>query len=98
MRPAKFFLGLLLAAAVLITFLKILLFFVTAALVLGTLFFAGRAFWYLGGRRQYQLQRNYGNWVDNSMVGNRQSAAEPLDPNYRRRFRETPFARQIEVV
>jgi len=101
MRPAKIFLGLLLAAAVLITFLKILLFFVMAALIMGTLFFAGRAFWWLGGRgsrRSAYLYGDSGNWFADRSFQGRYAAVEPLDPRARQRFEPLGFARKIEVA
>jgi hypothetical protein len=103
MRPAKFFLGLLFAAAVLITFLKILLFIVMASLFAGTLFFAGRAFWWMGGKSARRQRAFYGNqpgglYAAEPLSKAYQSPAEPFAPLYRQPFTTSPFARQIEVL
>jgi hypothetical protein len=104
MRPAKFFLGLLFAAAVLITFLKILFFIVMVSLFAGGLFFAGRTFWWLGTRSARRQQAFYGNhpgslYAAEPLPRRQQAQAEPLVPFYGRQpFTVSPFARQIEVL
>jgi hypothetical protein len=103
MRPVKLFLGLLLAAAVLITFLKILLFIVMAGLFMATIFLAGRAIWWMGGRgRRHQrafARPGQGRWQSFDQIpGSQQGWAEPIVPRYQKPFEPSPFARTIEVL
>lgn len=102
MRPVKFFLLLLFAAAVLITFLKILLFTVFAALFVGGAFMISRAFGWRRRMRRHAFAYNQPEYgvpesFDYPRFERRAPFAEPIDPGYRRPFADNPFTRTITV-
>lgn len=102
MRPVKFFLLLLFAAAVLVTFLKMLLFAVFTALFVGGAFMIFRAFGWRRRMRQHAFahnQQGYGvpESFDYQRFERRAPFAEPIDPGYRRPFADNPFTRTIPV-
>jgi hypothetical protein len=99
MRFAKFFIALLFGAVFLLTLFKVLVFMLMAALVVGTIFLASRAFGYRRFRHMQQWPRQYGPHPYAEPFGQQQSPFEqPLNPNWQARQHAPAFGRRIEVL